>query len=53
MSANIFCGFKGRWDKLVNTGLLGVIGQINPHEAQEVQLESGGNAHGFRGNSYL
>lgn len=39
--ANILLGLKGRCDKLLNRGLLRIIRQINPLEAQEIQLESG------------
>lgn len=49
VSGDISCGFKGRWDKLVNRGLYRVIRQINPHEAEEIQVASGrmsdGDAH--------
>lgn len=46
MGANILRGLKGRWDRLVNRGLLRVIRQINPHKAQEIQLESGWVSNG-------
>lgn len=42
MGAKISCEYKEIWDKLVQRCPLKVIKQINPNEAQDTQLESGG-----------